>query len=201
MGKDRPEPPEFPTFFCKTGNTVIGPGEPIVIPPETAKADFEAELMVVIGRRARRVAERDAWAYIAGYTVFNDVSACDYQKRTSQWMIGKSFDTFGPMGPALVTADEVPDTHALDLALTLNGELRQKTNTRHMIFPIPFLIAALSAVLTLEAGDVIATGTPDRIPQAPGKPEYLQPGDVLRITLEKVGELENSVIAEGRPLP
>jgi len=196
MGKDRTQPAEFPTFFCKTGNTVIGPGAPIVIPPETAKADFEAELAVVIGRRARRIVERDAPSCVAGYTIFNDVSARDYQKRTSQWMIGKSFDTFGPMGPVLVTADEISDPHALDLVLTLNGEIRQKTNTGRMIFTIPFLIATLSTVMTLEPGDVIATGTPARIAAAPGAPEFMQPGDIVRITVEKIGELTNPVIAE-----
>ncbi len=196
MGKDRTQPSEFPTFFCKTGNTVIGPGAPIVIPPETAKTDFEAELAVVIGRRARRIPSQDAQSCIAGYTIFNDVSARDYQMRTSQWMIGKSFDTFGPMGPVLVTADEIPDPHALDLALTLNGTQRQKTNTGRMIFTIPFLIAALSAVITLEPGDVIATGTPARTPPEPGAPEFMQPGDTVRITVEKIGMLENPVVAE-----
>ncbi len=196
IGKDRTQPAEFPTFFCKTGNTVTGPGAPIVIPPETAKADFEAELAVVIGRRARRISESDALSCVAGYTIFNDVSARDYQKRTSQWMIGKSFDTFGPMGPALVTADEIPDPHSLDLELTLNGVSRQKTNTGRMIFPIPFLIETLSAVITLEPGDVIATGTPGRTPPTPGAPEFMQPGDLVRIIVEKIGVLENPVVAE-----
>ena len=196
IGKDRTQPSEFPTFFCKTANTVTGPGAPIVIPPETAKVDFEGELAVVIGRRARRIAEADAQSCVAGYTIFNDVSARDYQKRTTQWMIGKSFDTFGPMGPVLVTADEIPDPHALDLELTLNGILRQKSNTGRMIFTIPFLIAYLSAVMTLEPGDVIATGTPARTPPEPGAPEFMQPGDIVRITIEKIGELGNPVIAE-----
>lgn len=196
MGKGRSQPLEFPTFFCKTGNTVIGPGSPIVIPPATKQADFEAELAVVIGRRTRRISEREARASVAGYTIFNDISARDYQKRTSQWMIGKSFDTFGPMGPVLVTADEIPDPHRLDLTLNLNGVQRQKTNTRRMIFTIPFLIAYLSAVMTLDPGDVIATGTPARTPAPPGAPEFLQPGDMVRITIESIGELANPIIAE-----
>jgi acylpyruvate hydrolase len=196
IGKDRTQPAEFPTFFCKTGNAVIGPGAPIVIPPETVKVDFEAELAVVIGRRARRIAEREALSCVAGYTIFNDVSARDYQKRTSQWMIGKSFDTFGPMGPVLVMTDEIPDPHALNLALTLNGVPRQKTDTGRMIFTIPFLIATLSTVLTLEPGDVIATGTPARTPAEAGAPEFMQPGDIVRITIEKIGDLVNPVIAE-----
>jgi acylpyruvate hydrolase len=201
MGKGRSQPPEFPTFFCKTGNTIIGPGAPVVVPPETGQADFEAELAVVIGRRTRRVSEKEAMACVAGYTIFNDVSARDFQKRTSQWMIGKSFDTFGPMGPVLVTAEEIPDPHRLDLALTLNGVQRQKTNTRRMIFTIPFLIAYLSAVMTLSPGDVIATGTPARTPAPPGAPEFLQPGDVVRITIEGIGELVNPVIAEETASP
>jgi acylpyruvate hydrolase len=201
MGRGRAEPPEYPTFFCKTGNTVVGPDAPIVIPPETAQADFEAEMAVVIGRRTRRVPERTAIGYVAGYTIFNDVSARDYQKRTSQWMIGKSFDTFGPMGPALVTADEIPDPHHLDLSLTLNGVRRQQTNTRHLIFSIPFLIAYLSAVMTLEPGDVIATGTPARTEAAPGESGFLKPGDVIRIEMEKIGELANPVMAEVDPSP
>jgi 2-keto-4-pentenoate hydratase/2-oxohepta-3-ene-1,7-dioic acid hydratase in catechol pathway len=197
MGRGRTEPPEYPTVFCKTGNTIIGSDAPIVIPPVTAQADFEAELAVVIGRRTRRVPQRNAMASVAGYTIFNDVSARDYQKRTSQWMIGKSFDTFGPMGPALVTADEIPDPHNLDLALTLNGVQRQRTNTRHLIFSIPFLIAYLSAVMTLEPGDVIATGTPAHTEAAPGESAFLKPGDVIRIEIEKIGELTNPVVAEG----
>jgi acylpyruvate hydrolase len=201
MGKDRTAPPEFPTFFCKTGNTVIGPGAPIVLPPETKQADFEAELAVVIGRRVRRIAKRDARDCIAGYTIFNDVSARDYQKRTSQWMLGKSFDTFGPMGPALVTAEEIPDPHDLELALSVNGVQRQKSDTRRMIFTVPFLIACLSAVMTLFPGDVIATGTPARTPPAPESPEFLRPGDVVRITIEKVGELINPVVAEDAAPP
>jgi 2-keto-4-pentenoate hydratase/2-oxohepta-3-ene-1,7-dioic acid hydratase in catechol pathway len=196
MGMDRTQPPDFPTFFCKTGNTVIGPDAPIVIPPETKQADFEAELAAVIGRRTRRVSETEAGDCIAGYTILNDVSARDYQKRTSQWMIGKSFDTFCPMGPALVTADEIPDPQNLDLELTVNGIRRQKTRTGRMIFPIPFLIACLSAVMTLEPGDIIATGTPSRIPPPPGAPEFLQPGDLIHITIEGIGRLVNPVIGE-----
>ena len=128
--------------------------------------DFEAELMAVIGKRAYRVTEEEAQSCIAGYTIFNDVSARDYQKRTSQWMLGKSFDTFGPMGPALVTADEFPDAYALNMELTVNGVPQQRVNTREMIFSVPYLIAYISQVMTLEVGDVIATGTPAKLPEA-----------------------------------
>jgi acylpyruvate hydrolase len=195
FGRDRTSPPEFPTFFCKTVNTIIGSGQPIVIPSVTQQADFEAELAVVMGKQARRVPEERALDYVAGYTIFNDVSARDYQKRTSQWMIGKSFDTFGPMGPALVTAEEIPDPHTLEFSLAVNGVERQHTNTRNQIFSIPFLIAYLSAVMTLEPGDLLATGTPARTAPPPGASPFLQPGDGIRITMDRIGELFNPVIA------
>jgi len=121
MEQGRTEPPEFPTLFCKTVNTVIGPGQPVVMPGVSTQVDYEAELAVVIGTRGRNITEHAALQMVAGYTIFNDVSARDYQKRTSQWMLGKSFDTFGPMGPTLVTADEVGDPQTLELSLTLNG--------------------------------------------------------------------------------
>jgi acylpyruvate hydrolase len=196
MGIGKTEPPEYPTFFCKTNNTIIGPDQPIVIPHVTSQVDYEAELAVVIGRRARHVPRERALAYVAGYTLFNDVSARDYQKRTSQWMIGKSFDTFGPMGPALVTADEIPDPHCLSLSLTLNGREMQRTNTSNMIFSIPFVIAYLSAVMTLEPGDVISTGTPAKTDLARSLPPFMKPGDTVSITVERIGVLSNPVVAE-----
>jgi acylpyruvate hydrolase len=181
MGIGKTEPPEYPTFFCKTINTVIGPDQAIVIPRVTGQVDYEAELAVVIGKRARHVAQEHALDFVAGYTIFNDVSARDYQKRTSQWMIGKSFDTFGPMGPALVTADEILDPHRLELSLTLNGLEMQRTNTRNMIFSIPFVIANLSAVMTLEPGDVISTGTPAKTEIARSLQPFMKPGDTVRL--------------------
>ena len=196
MGIGRTEPPEFPTFFCKTVNTIIGNGEPIVLPQVSAQVDYEAELAVIIGKRARHVAIEQALDYVAGYSIFNDVSARDYQKRTSQWMIGKSFDTFGPFGPALVTTDEIPNPHELELTLTLNDLERQHTNTRHMIFSIPMLIAYLSEVLTLEPGDVVSTGTPAKINGEPGVPLFMKPGDTVTVRIEKIGELINPVVAE-----
>lgn len=196
MGIGKTEPPEYPTFFCKTNNTIIGPDQPIVIPHVTAQVDYEAELAVVIGRRTRHVPQEEALAYVAGYTLFNDVSARDYQKRTSQWMIGKSFDTFGPMGPALVAADEIPDPHCLSLSLTLNGREMQRTNTSNMIFSIPFVIAYLSEVMTLEPGDVISTGTPAKTDLARSLPPYMKAGDMVSIAVEKIGVLANPVVAE-----
>lgn len=196
MGIGRSAPPEFPTIFGKTANTVIGPGQPICIPPETQQVDYEAELAVVIGRTARRVPQEEALKYVAGYTIFNDVSARDYQKRTSQWMLGKAFDTFGPMGPALVTSDEIPDPHRLELTLSVNDLELQHSNTGSMIFSIPFLIAYLSAVMTLDPGDLISTGTPAKTELAKTIPPFLKPGDHVRVWIEGIGELSNPVKAE-----
>jgi acylpyruvate hydrolase len=196
MATGNNEPPDYPTFFCKTANTVIGPGQPIVVPASSSEVDYEAELAVVIGRRVRHVRPEQALAAVGGYTIFNDVSARDYARRTSQWMIGKSFDTFGPMGPALVTADEIPDPQALDLSLTLNGREMQRTNTRHMIFPIAELIVLLSEVMTLEPGDVISTGTPAKTDLARSLPPFMKPGDVVCISVSGIGELSNPLVAD-----
>jgi acylpyruvate hydrolase len=193
IGAGREVPPEYPNMFCKTANTVIGTRQPILIPGVSDQVDHEAELMVVIGKTTRCVSEEEAQACVTGYTIFNDVSARDYQKRTSQWLLGKSFDTFGPMGPALVTADEIPDPHSLGLELTVNGTPRQGANTRDLIFRVPFLVSYLSMVMTLEPGDVIATGTPAKLPEAANPQRFLQAGDLVRITIEKLGVLENPV--------
>jgi acylpyruvate hydrolase len=193
IGIGKTELPEHPNLFCKTVNTITGHNHPIIIPPATSQADFEAELMVVIGKRAYRVAEEEAKTCIAGYTIFNDVSARDYQKRTNQWMLGKSFDTFGPMGQALVTPDEVPDPYALDLELTVNGVPQQRVNTKDMIFSVTYLISYISQVMTLEVGDVIATGTPSKLPEVAEQKRFLQKGDVVEITIEKLGTLRNIV--------
>jgi acylpyruvate hydrolase len=195
IGIGKTELPEFPNLFCKTLNTIIGHNQPVVIPSVSVQVDFEAELMAVIGKRASSISESQAQACIAGYTIFNDVSARDYQKRTSQWMLGKSFDTFGPMGPALVTPDEVPDPYNLDLELTVNGIPQQRVNTRHLIFSVPRLISYISQVMTLEVGDVIATGTPSKLPEAAEHQHFLQPGDVVEITIEQLGTLRNPVVA------
>lgn len=198
IGIGKTELPEYPNLFCKTVNTIIGHNQPIVIPPVTEQADFEAELMAVIGKRARNISESEAGSCIAGYTIFNDVSVRDYQKRTSQWMLGKSFDTFGPMGPTLVTPDEVPDPYNLEMELTVNGVPQQRVNTCDMIFSIPYLISYISQVMTLEVGDVIATGTPSRLPEAAQQQRFLQAGDVVEIKIERLGTLRNSVIKENR---
>jgi acylpyruvate hydrolase len=188
--------PEYPTVFSKYANTVIGPGEAIVIPQVTNQVDYEVELAVVIGRRARHVSKSEALDYVGGYMPFNDVSARDYQNRTTQWTIGKTFDTFAPMGPALVTADEVQDPHNLNLRLSIGDEVLQSSNTRNLIFSIHDLIAYLSAVMTLEPGDVISTGTPSGVGAARQPQRFLQPGEVVRIEIEGLGILENPVVAE-----
>jgi len=159
------------------------------------------ELGVVIGRRAKHVREVDALEYVAGYLPFHDVSARDYQHRTSQWTLGKSFDTFAPMGPALVTRDEVGDPHKLDIQLSIskggeNGEVLQQSNTSNLIFPVHVLIAYLSDVMTLEPGDVIATGTPSGVGAARKPQRFLKPGDVVRIEISGLGVLENPVTTE-----
>ena len=188
--------PEVPTMFAKFPTAVIGPGHPIVLPKNSAKPDYEAEFAVVIGRRGRHVAE-DRWRdYVFGYTILNDVSARDFQMATSQWMIGKTFDTFAPFGPAIVTADEIADPHNLRISLTLTGETMQDSNTSNLIFKLPQLIAYLSSVFTLEPGDIIATGTPAGVGFARKPPRWLQPGDEVRIRIEGLGELVNPVVAE-----
>jgi acylpyruvate hydrolase len=188
--------PPFPVVFAKYANVVIGPGEAIVLPKVSQQVDYEAEFGVVIGRRGRAIPEAEALNYVAGYLPFHDVSARDYQNRTSQWVMGKTFDTFGPMGPALVTADEIPDPHNLTIRLLIGDEVLQSSNTRNLIFSVPHLIADLSAVMTLEPGDVIATGTPGGVGFARNPQRFLKPGDRVRIEIERLGTLENPVVAE-----
>jgi len=187
--------PEFPELFLKATSAVIAPGQAVVIPPASPYIDYEAEFCFVMGRSAHRVSEAEAMDYVAGYTLLNDVTARDYTKRATQWMLGKSFDTFAPLGPALVTCDEVPDPHQLDLAFTVNGEVRQHSNTRNLIFRIPFLVSYISQVMMLEVGDVVSTGTPSGSGAGHKPPIFLRAGDEMRITVEKIGELFNPVVA------
>ena len=189
--------PEHPTVFAKYNNTVVGPGAAIVLPSVTEKVDYEAEFAFVIGRTARNVAAEDALDYVAGYLPFNDVSARDYQMRTSQWTVGKTFDTFGPMGPALVTSDEIANPHDLDISLTINGEVLQSSNTSNLIFSVNELIADLTSFMTLEPGDIISTGTPSGVGSARKPQRWLRAGDVVAVTIEGLGTLENPVIAQG----
>jgi acylpyruvate hydrolase len=196
IGAGRTTPAEYPNFFVKTANTIIGPGQPIVVPRITQEVDYEAELAVVIGRQARDVDEDHALECVAGYTIFNDVSARDYQKRSSQWMLGKSFDTFGPLGPALVTPDEIPNLYHLELSLTLNGQEMQRTNTGQMIFSVAYQISYLSQAMTLEPGDILSTGTPAKTELAKTLPPFMKPGDEVSIHIEKIGQLINPLVAE-----
>jgi len=186
--------PEVPLVFAKAATAVIGPGAAIQIPPVSVEIDYEGELAVVIGRPAKRVPRERAWAVIAGCTIMNDVTARDYQRRSSNCM-GKSFDTFAPMGPALVTLDEFPDPTTLDLRTVLNAEEVQRSNTRQLIFDVPALVEFISAGITLEPGDVITTGTPAGVGMRRTPPRFLQPGDMVRIEIDGIGALENPVVA------
>jgi 2-keto-4-pentenoate hydratase/2-oxohepta-3-ene-1,7-dioic acid hydratase in catechol pathway len=189
--------PEVPTVFAKFPTSVTGHGHPIILPKASSKPDYEAEFAVVIGKGGRHIREADWRDHVFGYTILNDVSARDFQMATTQWMIGKTFDTFAPIGPAVVTADEIEDPHNLRISLTLNGETMQDSNTRNLIFQVPFLIAHLSSVFTLEPGDIIATGTPAGVGFARKPPRWLKPGDEVRVRVEGIGELVNPVVAEG----
>jgi len=190
------EIPEYPTIFSKYHNTVIGPGDPIVIPRVSSKIDFEVELAVVIGKKARYVEEEGALDYVAGYTALNDVTARDFQRLPSQWTVGKSFDTFAPMGPAIVTRDEITDPGSLDISLQLNGQTMQSSNTSKLIFSIPHLIRFLTQAMTLEPGDIISTGTPAGVGVFRDQQIFLKPGDEVKLLIESIGELTNPVIAE-----
>jgi 2-keto-4-pentenoate hydratase/2-oxohepta-3-ene-1,7-dioic acid hydratase in catechol pathway len=190
------EIPTVPTIFNKFPNTVIGPDEPIVLPKNSARPDYEAEMAFVIGKGGRHIPAEKWREHVFGYTIVNDVSARDFQMATSQWLMGKTFDTFAPMGPVLVSADEIPDPHALDISLTINGEVLQSSNTRELIFKIPELVAFLSSVVTLEPGDVVSTGTPSGVGFARKPPRYLQPGDDVVVCVESIGSLRNPVVAE-----
>jgi 2-keto-4-pentenoate hydratase/2-oxohepta-3-ene-1,7-dioic acid hydratase in catechol pathway len=188
--------PEVPTVFAKYANTVTGHMHPIVLPRNSVKPDYEAEFAVVIGKSGRHIPE-DRWReHVFGYTILNDVSARDFQMQTSQWTMGKTFDTFAPMGPVIVTADEIEDPHKLAISLTLNGELMQSSNTSNLIFGVPQLIAFLSSVMTLHPGDIISTGTPAGVGFARKPPRWLRPGDEVAIEVEGIGRLVNPVVAE-----
>ncbi len=192
------EEPETPIVFCKFRTSLIADGESIELPPSNpAMVDWEGELAVVIGRRAHRVGEAEALDHVAGYMPFNDISGRDLQLASPQWTMGKAFDTSGPCGPALVLADEVEDPHALRLRTILNEEVVQEASTGEMIFSIAKLIAFISSLITLEVGDVIATGTPSGIGWAREPKRFLAAGDVIEVEIEGLGRLRNTV-KEGR---
>jgi 2-keto-4-pentenoate hydratase/2-oxohepta-3-ene-1,7-dioic acid hydratase in catechol pathway len=188
--------PETPFFFSKVPSAVIGPGDSIVHPKLTRQLDYEVELAVVIGRTLRRAEEGEAMDAVAGYTILHDVSARDVQFKDNQITLGKNFDTFAPMGPCLVTVDEVPDPGNLRLRSSVNGKVLQDGSTRDWVFPLPRLLASLSAVMTLEPGDVVSTGTPAGVGVFRKPQVFLRPGDVVVLEIEGIGRLENPVVAE-----
>jgi 2-keto-4-pentenoate hydratase/2-oxohepta-3-ene-1,7-dioic acid hydratase in catechol pathway len=188
--------PEFPTIFAKMPSCVVGPYDAVQRPRASAQVDYEGELGIVIGRRCRDISRDEAPDVIAGYTVVNDVSVRDYQHRTSQWVLGKSFDTHGPIGPWIVTADEI-DPHTLALRTLVNGEVRQESNTCNLIFDCYAIVELLSSVCTLEPGDVIATGTPGGV-GSPTK-SWLKGGDTVRVEIDGIGAIENPVVEQPAP--
>ncbi len=190
------EMPTVPMIFNKQSTAVTGPYGDIHRPKDSEQLDYEGELGIVIGTRCRRVPKEKAAGVIAGYTVVNDVSVRDWQFRSATTTMGKSWDTHCPLGPAIVTTDEVPDPHVLELRTWVNGELRQHSNTKYLIFNCFDIIEHLSTAFTLEPGDVIPTGTPSGVVLGMDPRVWLKPGDVVRIAIEQVGEIENRVVAE-----
>jgi 2-keto-4-pentenoate hydratase/2-oxohepta-3-ene-1,7-dioic acid hydratase in catechol pathway len=188
--------PSVPTIFNKFATAVIGPGDDIVLPKVSKSPDYEAEFAFVIGVGGRHIATEDWRKHMFGYTMVNDVSARDYQRATTQWLMGKTFDTFAPMGPWIVTADEISDPHNLDIQLEIDGEILQNSNTRELIFKIPELIAFLSSVFTLEPGDIVSTGTPAGVGVARKPQRFLRPGEEVTVRIRGIGELVNPVVAE-----
>lgn len=190
------EIPAAPTVFVKLTSSVIGPGAAIVLPKNSRQPDYEAEFAVVIGKGGYRIAA-DAWKeHVFGYTIVNDVSARDVQLATSQWILGKSFPTFCPIGPAIVTADEIPDPHALDIRLEIDGEELQRSSTRELIFPVPRLIEHISSITPLGPGDIISTGTPAGVGLGRKPQRWLRPGETVSIEITGLCRLTNPVIAE-----
>jgi 2-keto-4-pentenoate hydratase/2-oxohepta-3-ene-1,7-dioic acid hydratase in catechol pathway len=187
--------PERPVLFSKFSSSVIGSGQEVLAPLDSAQLDYEAELAVVIGKRASRVSRKDALHHVLGYVNFNDVSARDFQFGDGQWQRGKSCDTFAPMGEFIATTDEIRDPHRLRIQLRLNGKTMQDSNTEQLIFDIPTLIEFISRSITLEPGDVIATGTPPGVGFARKPPVFLHPGDVMEVEIAGLGVLTNRIAA------
>jgi 2-keto-4-pentenoate hydratase/2-oxohepta-3-ene-1,7-dioic acid hydratase in catechol pathway len=191
--------PEHPTVFVRVTTSLVAPGAPVIRPRVSEQLDYEVELVVVIGRRCHDVAEKDALSHVFGYTIMNDVSVRDYQRRTSQWTLGKNFDGSGPMGPAIVTADELPaGARGLGIRTRLNGELLQNGNTEDLVFPVPRIVSLLSEVMTLLPGDVIATGTPSGVGHARRPQLWMKPGDVVECEIDGIGTLSNPIVDAAR---
>lgn len=186
--------PDEPMMFAKYYTTLCGPGDNIQAPLNHSKMDYEVELVIVIGKRARRVPESEAYDYVAGYTCGHDVSERNFQRGDGQWLRAKSSDTFAPIGPVIVTKDEIPDPHALKLGTKVNGEVRQNSSTNQIIFKVPKLVEFISSYVTLDPGDLIFTGTPPGVGFGMKPPQYLKPGDVIEVWVEKIGSLTNAVV-------
>ncbi len=190
------EPPKVPTVFTKYPLALIGTGQPILLPRASKQPDYEAEFAVVIGQGGRNIPEADWEDHVFGYTIHNDVSARDVQLATSQWTLGKNFPTFAPMGPWIVSKDEVPDPHQLDISLSISGETLQKSNTRELLFKLPRLISYISTMMPLVPGDIISTGTPAGVGMARSPQRWLKPGDDVVVEVSGIGSLRNPVLAE-----
>jgi 2-keto-4-pentenoate hydratase/2-oxohepta-3-ene-1,7-dioic acid hydratase in catechol pathway len=187
---------KVPTVFLKLSSSVVGPDHPIILPRLSTQPDYEAEFAAVIGKAGYQIPAAQAMEHVFGYTIVNDVSARDIQLSTSQWTLGKSFPTFTPLGPAITTADEIPDPHALAISLTIDGETLQNSNTSDLIFKLPELIAYISSLTPLEAGDIISTGTPEGVGLGRTPKRWLKPGEEIVVTVEKLGQLRNKTVAE-----
>lgn len=191
------EPPTYPEIFYRGNTSLIGHNQSIIVPQCSDKLDYEAELVAIVGKHARHVSKENGLDYVAGYSIFNDATLRDYQRKSSQWTIGKNFDDTGAFGPDFVSADELPDgAHGLNIQSRLNGEVMQDANTRDFIFPVNELIAILSECMTLEPGDVIVTGTPAGVGYVRKPPVYMQEGDVCEVEIEGIGILSNPIVNE-----
>jgi len=190
------EIPTTPVIFFKLPTAIIGPGEPIVLPKNSTQPDYEAEFAFVVGKGGYRIRASDWRKHVYGYTIVNDVSARDVQFASTQWSMSKCFPTFCPLGPAIVTADEIADPHALDISLSIDGEVLQHSNTRELVFKIPELIEYLSSITPLLPGDIVSTGTPPGVGLGRNPKRWLKPGETVTITIEGLGSLTNSVVAE-----
>jgi 2-keto-4-pentenoate hydratase/2-oxohepta-3-ene-1,7-dioic acid hydratase in catechol pathway len=188
--------PAVPVVFFKLTTSIVGPGDPIVLPINSTQPDYEAEMAFVVGRGGYRLSADEWRNHVYGYTIVNDVSARDVQFATSQWSMSKSFPTFCPIGPAIVTADEIPDPHALAIGLTIDGVVYQSSDTRELIFQIPALIEYLSSITPLLPGDIVSTGTPAGVGLGRTPKRWLQPGESVTVTVEGLGALTNPVVAE-----
>lgn len=193
----RMDAPPVPTLFAKFRNALCGPASPILMPGVSAQIDYEGELAVVIGKKCKGVPESEALSCVAGYAIMNDVSARDLQMQTSQWTAGKTLDTFAPMGPGIVPARDIPDPQGLRITTRVNGVILQDGNTRNMIFPVARTIEFLSSLMTLEPGDLIATGTPSGVGFKREPPVFLKTGDIVEVEIERIGSIRNRVVSQG----